>query len=200
MYAAGDFVFYPKGGVFQIASLSEKIIATQNIPFFDLISNDGKTKISIPKQNIERVGVRALLTPDELTAALEEWAPDSKIQKLHHKNRKNRFEIFRQSGIFDEIGIVIVTIHKLISITKATFEEKRIYEQVRKRLVDEIAIIKELDSKEAEKFLLAELDQAILREEKSSDPDDELETEGTSASETTVESETTTASAEGQDD
>jgi len=172
MYSKGDFVFYPKGGVFQISELSEKEIANRKISFFDLVSSDGKTKISIPEQNISRVGVRALLTKDELHQALEQWAPDAKIQKLHHKNRKNRFEFFRQSGDFNEMGVVIVTIHKLISINKATFEEKRIYEQVRKRLVDEISIILKLDSKKAEQFLTDELDKAILREEKSNDLED----------------------------
>ena len=172
MYAQGDFVFYPKGGVFQIARLSEKKISNRELLFFDLVSSDGKTKISIPKQNIERVGVRALLTCAELTDALEQWAPDAKIQKLHHKNRKNRFEIFRQSGDFNEMGVVIVTIHKLISLGKATFEEKRIYEQVRKRLVDEIGIILDLESKASEDYLLQELDKAILREEKTNDLED----------------------------
>lgn len=174
MYAKGDFVFYPKGGVFKIECLSEKKIANREIPFFDLISNDGKTKISIPEQNIKRVGVRALLSKDELELALELWAPDSKIQKLHHKNRKNRFEIFRQSGDFNEMGVVIVTIHKLINIGKATFEEKRIYEQVRKRIVDEISIILVKETKEAEKFLISELNTAIEREDRATIDDTDL--------------------------
>ncbi|PIE91309.1 MAG: hypothetical protein CR997_01650 [Acidobacteria bacterium] len=168
MFAEGDYVFYPKGGVFQIESLSEKKIANRRISCFDLVSSDGKTKISIPTQNIKRVGVRALLSTDQLDSSLEQWAPDPHIQKLHHKNRKNRFELFRQSGKFSEMGVVIVTIHKLISIGKATFEEKRIYEQVRKRIVDEISITKEMSNSEGEEFLMSELDQAILREGKSS--------------------------------
>jgi RNA polymerase-interacting CarD/CdnL/TRCF family regulator len=112
---------------------------------------------------MERVGVRSLLEPEEMETVMGEWAPDTKIQKLHHKNRKNRFELLRQSGDFRDMGTVLVTIHKLMKVTKATFEEKRMYDQVRKRLTDEISIVKGFEREKAEHFLTQELDKAIER-------------------------------------
>ena len=164
MYKPGDHVFYPKGGVFVIEKDCEKSIGGRNIAFFDLISSDNKTKISIPKANVERVGVRKLVTDKEFEDHLEIWAPDLKISKLHHKNRKSRFETLRQTGSFTDMGNVIVTIHYLIHKTKATFEEKRMYDQIRKRLVNEIEIVKEIDAVKAESLLGDALDLAITRE------------------------------------
>ena len=164
MYKPGDHVFYPKGGVFVIERESEKTIAGTRISFFDLISSDTKTKISIPKENVDRVGVRKLITEKELEKHLDGWAPDLKISKLHHKNRKSRFETLRQTGSFSDMGNVIVTIHYLINKTKATFEEKRMYDQIRKRLVNEIEIIKALDAPKADNLLEGALDVAITRE------------------------------------
>ncbi len=142
MYKPGDHVFYPKGGVFVIESETEKKIAGKSISFFDLLSAGAKTKISIPKMNVSGVGVRKLISGPELEAQMDVWAPDIKISKLHHKNRKSRFETMRQTGIFTDMGSVIVTIHYLINKAKATFEEKRMYDQIRKRMIDEIEIIK----------------------------------------------------------
>ena len=164
MYKPGDHVFYPKGGVFVIEKESEKKISGQSITFFDLISSDHKTKISIPITNVDRVGVRKLVTSKELEYHMEAWVPDIKISKLHHKNRKSRFELLRQTGNFTDMGSVIVTIHYLINKTKATFEEKRMYDQIRKRIVNEIEIIKDFDAKKADALLEGALNIAITRE------------------------------------
>jgi len=181
MYKPGDHVFYPKGGVFVIERESEKTIAGKRISFFDLISSDTKTKISIPKENVDRVGVRKLISDKELEKHLDEWAPDLKISKLHHKNRKSRFETLRQTGNFSDMGNVIVTIHYLINKTKATFEEKRMYDQIRKRLVNEIQIIKALDGPKAENLLEGALDVAITREPVA-EPEDAVTEEAVTAS------------------
>lgn len=163
MFCTGDHVFYPKGGVFKVETKAEKEILGRNIPFYDLISFDGKTKISIPERNVGRVGVRGLLSPNELQDALETFTPDLKLTKMHHKNRKSKFEVLRQTGKFNDMGIVIATIHSLIQKTKATFEEKRMYDQIRKRLVDEISIVKELRPESAEKLLHEFLNLSLSR-------------------------------------
>lgn len=185
MYKTGDHVFYPKGGVFVIETQSDKTIAGRKIRFFDLKSCDGKTKISIPIENVERVGVRPLVSTSQLEECRNSWAPDLKISKLHHKNRKSRFEGMRQSGNFVDMGKVVVTIHHLIKKTKATFEEKRMYDQIRKRLVDEIEIVNNWSTGEADDLLTAILDEAIKRKppnnEEPESPDaihaDSIETE-----------------------
>jgi len=164
MYEKGDYVFYPKGGVFIIEKETEKKIGGQSMSFFDLISRDTKTKISIPKANVDRVGVRMLVTNEELEEHMEAWVPDIRTSKLHHKNRKSRFEQMRQTGSFTDIGSVIVTIHYLINKAKATFEEKRMYDQIRKRLVNEIEIVKDMDPVKSESLLGGALDVAITRE------------------------------------
>ncbi len=180
MYKPGDHVFYPKGGVFIIEKESDKQIAGRNISFFDLISNDGKTKISIPKTNVTRVGVRKLVSSKELEQHMKRWLPDLKISKLHHKNRKSRFETLRQTGAFGDMTKVMVTIHYLVNKTKATFEEKRMYDQIRKRIVDEIEIVKGLPNPKASNMLQEALDAAITRKR----PDDEDEGEGEGAGST----------------
>ena len=163
MYKAGDHVFYPKGGVFVIQKECLKKIGGNKVAFYDLLSSDGKTKISIPTANVERVGVRKLVSPRELNDHIASWVPDIKISKLHHKNRKSRFETLRQTGNFEDMSIVAVTIHYLVNKTKATFEEKRMYDQIRKRLINEIQIVRDCTESRAEAILLDALDQAILR-------------------------------------
>jgi len=163
MYKPGDHVFYPKGGVFVIEKECDKQIAGRSISFFDLISNDGKTKISIPKTNVSRVGVRKLVSSKELEQHMKRWSPDLKISKLHHKNRKSRFETLRQTGSFTDMSKVMVTIHYLVNKTKATFEEKRMYDQIRKRIVDEIEIVKGWTNPKAATMLQEALDAAIKR-------------------------------------
>ena len=172
MFKAGDHVFYPKGGVFVIEKECDKKIGGQKISFFDLISNDKKTRISIPTSNVERVGVRRLVSLPELQSQLDEWAPDLKISKLHHKNRKSRFETLRQTGNFFDMGIVVVTIHYLINKAKATFEEKRMYDQIRKRMVNEIEIVRGWSGSRAEAHFQETLDLAITREPIQSIDDD----------------------------
>ena len=174
MYKIGDHVFYPKGGVFVIEKESQKKVGEHELAFFDLVSSDGKTRISIPRKNVSRVGVRVLISPTDLNEQMSNWVPDLKISKLHHKNRKSRFETLRQTGEFSDMGIVVVTIHYLINKNKATFEEKRMYDQIRKRMVNEIEIVREWSETRAEALLVEMLDEAILREPAKTD---ELDTE-----------------------
>jgi RNA polymerase-interacting CarD/CdnL/TRCF family regulator len=163
MFQAGDHVFYPKGGVFKIEKESNKSIAGRDIAFLDLVSCDTKTKISIPKANLERVGVRRLVLKNELDGSMATWVPDLKISKLHHKNRKSRFETLRKTGSFSDMGSVVTTIHHLIQTTKATFEERRMYDQIRKRLVDEVAIVRDLKAEMADVLIQETLNTAITR-------------------------------------
>lgn len=163
MYKTGDHVFYPKGGVFVVEKESDKKIGEHNVSFYDLVSNDGKTRISIPRANVERVGVRRLLSAPELQSQMSDWIPDLKISKLHHKNRKSRFEALRQTGDFKDMGTVVVTIHYLINKMKATFEEKRMYDQIRKRMINEIGIVQGWSENRAEANFQESLDQAIVR-------------------------------------
>lgn len=163
MLAPGDHVFYPKGGVFVIEKQADRSMGGRKIHFLDLVSFDGKTKISIPRQNVSRVGVRSLLTLQELDKAMRSFLPDHQLMKLHHKNRKSKFELLRQTGNFEDMGMVVSTIHNLIHRTKATFEEKRIYDQTRKRLADEIAIVKDIHPEKAAKLLNEYLNLAISK-------------------------------------
>jgi RNA polymerase-interacting CarD/CdnL/TRCF family regulator len=176
--------------VFVIERESQKDIAGHSISFFDLISSDAKTRISIPKANVDRVGVRKLVTEQEFDRQVDCWIPDIKISKLHHKNRKSRFETMRQTGTFNEMGSVIVTIHYLINKTKATFEEKRMYDQIRKRLVNEIEIIKAMNPATAETLLQGALDVAIKRRPPK---DEESEDEAAEAASITADSTGTSA-------
>lgn len=179
MYKAGDHVFYPKGGVFVIEKECDKKIGGNKITFYDLLSSDGKTKISIPTANVERVGVRKLVSPRELNQHIISWVPDIKISKLHHKNRKSRFETLRQTGNFEDMSIVVVTIHYLVHKGKATFEEKRMYDQIRKRLINEIQIVRDCTESRAEAILLDALDQAVLRKppkEEETEPEEQQAT------------------------
>ena len=177
MYKAGDHVFYPKGGVFVIEKECDKKIGGNKITFYDLLSSDGKTKISIPTANVERVGVRKLVSPRELNQHIASWVPDIKVSKLHHKNRKSRFETLRQTGNFEDMSIVVVTIHYLVHISKATFEEKRMYDQIRKRLINEVQIVRDCTESRAEAILLDALDQAVLRKPPKEEEEEETEAE-----------------------
>lgn len=173
MYKTGDHVFYPKGGVFVVEKECDKKIGDHSVAFYDLVSNDGKTRISIPRANVDRVGVRHLLSATELQSQMEDWAPDLKISKLHHKNRKSRFEALRQTGDFKDMGTVVVTIHFLINKLKATFEEKRMYDQIRKRMINEIGIVRGWSESRAEANYQESLDLAILRKVPQNLDDDE---------------------------
>ena len=172
MYKTGDHVFYPKGGVFVVEKESDKKIGGHNVSFYDLVSNDGKTRISIPRANVDRVGVRRLLSVPELQTEMDDWSPDLKISKLHHKNRKSRFEALRQTGDFKDMGTVVVTIHYLINKMKATFEEKRMYDQIRKRMINEIGIVHGWSENRAEANFQESLDQAIVRKAPASHDED----------------------------
>ena len=79
------------------------------------------------------------------------------------------------------MSIVVVTIHYLVHKSKATFEEKRMYDQIRKRLVNEIQIVRDCTESRAEAILLDALDQAVLRkppkeEEEEGEPEEQQAT------------------------
>ncbi len=161
MYKEGDYVFYPKGGIFVIDQETEKTIGGNSIAFFDLIAEDGKTKISIPKANVDRVGLRHLVTAKQLDDHLNAIGPDPDILELHHKERKARFAVLRETGNFKEMATVVFTIFQLIQNTSATTEEKRIYEQIRERVVHEIQIVRGVTTKQAAKYLNSVMEESV---------------------------------------
>lgn len=161
MYKEGEHVFYPKGGIFVIDKECEKTIGGNAIPFYDLVAEDGKTKISIPVANVDRVGLRHLVTPEQLEDYMKALAPDPEILELHHKERKARFAVLRETGNFEEMARVVFTIFQLIKSTSATTEEKRIYEQIRERVVHEIQIVRDVSEAQAIKDLIATMETRV---------------------------------------
>jgi len=162
MYNEGDHVFYPKGGIFIVEKECNKTIGGNPVAFYDLVAEDGKTKISIPVSNVDRVGLRHLITSEQLDGYLEVLGPDLDVLELHHKERKARFAVLRETGDFEKMATVVFTVFQLIKNTSATTEEKRIYEQIRERVVHEIQIVRNVSQAQATKDLVSTMEQRLV--------------------------------------
>lgn len=141
MFKVGDLAVYPAHGVGVIESYKKTVIAGQEQSFLVMTILDNSMTIMIPKDNVEKVGLRKIIAPekvDELFNILTE-----KEVIIEGKPWNKRFREYSErikTGVPTEIAGVLRELVALKSEKGLSFGERKMFENVKSLLTREISI------------------------------------------------------------
>ena len=162
-FKVGQKVVYPNHGVSMVEKIEQTSIGGLDEMFYHLRLFSNESKVMIPQDNLDLVGLRALNPPKairDLFKILQDGNVDTyKDWKGRYKQNLDKMK----TGDLEEVAKVLKNL-RLVSTKKSlSFREKKMYERAKYFIVSEVAHVQNLDEEKAEKKVEKALETTIQK-------------------------------------
>jgi CarD family transcriptional regulator len=143
----GARVFYPAHGVADVVGVEERNFGSSPQLFFTLELVDGN-KVLLPVHNVERAGVRDLVSVSTARELLEEVARAPELDDTPRRQRVAEYKEGLRTGAADRYTAILQDLLHRSRAGKLAADEKRVLEEARGYFVTEIGAVLELSTDE----------------------------------------------------
>jgi CarD family transcriptional regulator len=149
-FRIGQKVVYPTHGVCKIEKIEPTQIAGLDQVFYHLRLLSNNSKVMVPKENLELVGLRPLCPTSEIRSLftiLRNGDIDTyKDWKGRYKQNLDKMK----TGHLKEVARVLKNLRLVSSKKSLSFREKKMYERAKYFIVSEVAHVKKIDEDRAD--------------------------------------------------
>ncbi len=151
-FRIGDKVVYPSQGVSVVESISDEVLAGQAMRCYNLRLLTTNSKVMVPVDNSDRVGLRPLAAPSQVERIMgrlkRKDAEDEDDWKDRYRANLDRIK----TGELEEIVDVLLCLTNVASRKTLSFRERKMFDHARQLLVYEVAEVegRSVDEVEAE--------------------------------------------------
>lgn len=149
MFNIGDKVVYPMHGAGVIESIEEREILGERRKYYIMKMPIGDMKVMIPLDQMEDIGIRKVIDPEEVENVLEVLSSD--LTKMHqnwnHRYRANMDML--KSGDIYEIAEVVRNLTLMDKEKGLSTGERKMLSNARQILISEIVLVAEISEEEA---------------------------------------------------
>jgi len=173
LFEVGQKVVYPNHGVSIVESIDETTIdESEKTTFFflRLLSND--SKVMVPEENLDLVGLRPLGKPKDIKA-LFSLLEDGKIET--YKDWKGRYKQNldkMKTGDLMEVAEVLKNLRLVSEKKSLSFREKKMFEKAKYFIVSEIDHVRKISEDEALKKVEKALETSLAKRAKKKKEED----------------------------
>ena len=149
----GDKAVYPGHGVGQVTSIEEKNIMGNNLTFYSIEIIESGTKIMIPKNRIQTIGVRPVISKKEAQKVITILLEKIEGKKIAEKNWQKRHQSYMdkiKTGSIYEIAEVIRDLNSIKEGKELSYGEKRMMDKAKNMVLSELSIT--IDKKDLQMF------------------------------------------------
>jgi CarD family transcriptional regulator len=151
MFKIGDVVVYPGCGIGRILSIEEKVIEGKTFKTYIFKLLDSETEFFIPLDSIHRIGLRPIISREEVERVYQILAQDE--VHLPNGNWNKRYKEYTEKLKSGDIFVLATLLRELSEIAKTkplSFGEKKIFERAKELLVKELSFCEDCTSEEIE--------------------------------------------------
>ncbi|MBL8679434.1 MAG: CarD family transcriptional regulator [Myxococcales bacterium] len=140
-FKVGDKAVYPAQGVTEVVSIEERDIAGSRQRFYVLRILDSDKRIMVPVKNATAVGLRSIVSEDEVLEIFEILRERNVAFDNQTWNRRYRgfMDKIKTGSIYD-VAEVLRDLYRLKVEKSLSFGERRMLETARALIVKEIAV------------------------------------------------------------
>ena len=150
-FKVGQKVVYPNHGVSIVEKIEPTELDGQEQTFYHLRLFSNESKVMVPKENLDLVGLRPLNAQSEIKSLFTILRNDTFETYKDWKGRYKQNLDKMKTGDLDEVAKVLKNL-RLVSTKKSlSFREKKMYERAKYFIVSEVAHVRKIDENEAEK-------------------------------------------------
>jgi len=162
-FKVGQKVVYPNHGVSVIEKIEGASLGGAQHTFYHLRLFSNESKVMVPKENLDLVGLRPLNAQAEITALFRvlrnEVFETYKDWKGRYKQNLDKMK----TGDLPEVAKVLKNLELVSSKKSLSFREKKMYERAKYFIVSEVAHVKGIKEAEAEKQVDKALAQGMAK-------------------------------------
>lgn len=157
-FAVDQRVVYPSQGVGQVKEIFDKKVGDSTVKYYKIYLEVSDMVVMIPVANAGMIGIRPIVCAEDAEKALEllgeEIEPVTSDWKLRYQMN---LDLLKKGSIFDIVSIVRTLYHRS-KVKELPILERKLYDNAKKLLEDEIAFALGKPSKEIEAMLHAKLE------------------------------------------
>lgn len=153
MYAIGDKIVYPMHGAGVIEKIEEKEILGELRRYYVLSVPCGDMKIMIPVDTSDEIGVRNIISAEEIKTVLTVLASAS-TEMPNNWNRRYRENMEKlKTGNAVEVAEVVRNLTRTDREKKLSTGEKKMLTNARQILLSEVALAGDMDTARADNLI-----------------------------------------------
>jgi CarD family transcriptional regulator len=153
MYNIGDKIVYPMHGAGIIEQIEQKVILGERREYYVLRVPCGDMKIMIPVDKSDDIGVRAVITPEEMEEVLAILRGDSSEMSTNWNRRYRENTEKLKTGDAREVAEVVRNLLRTDREKTLSTGEKKMLSSARQILVSEMILASDMDPAEADKLI-----------------------------------------------
>jgi len=153
MFSIGDKIVYPMHGAGVIKNIESKEILGKKKSYFIMKMPIGEMKVMVPVDNIEEVGIREVISKEEMEEVITVLKGD-KTKMPKNWNRRYRANMDKiKSGDIIEIATVVRNLMLLDVDKPLSTGERKMLNDANQMLVSEIVLVCDYTIEETEDFI-----------------------------------------------
>ena len=153
MYQEGDKILYPMHGAGIIKLIEKREILGSVKEYYILHVPCGDMKVMIPVDNCDAIGVRPIVTEEEIQKAIEILRQES-TQMTGNWNKRYRENMEKiKTGNIELVAEIVRNLTRIDRENRLSAGEKKMLTNVRKILQSEIMLVCNIDETEARRII-----------------------------------------------
>jgi len=153
MFVIGDRIVYPMHGAGVIEEIEEKKILGEVRRYYILRVPCGDMKIMIPIDSSEEIGIRGIISPEEMAVVLEFLGEES-TEMSSNWNRRYRENMEKlKTGDIHNVAEVVRNLMRTDKGKKLSTGEKKMLSNAKQILVSEMILVNSIDQETAMKII-----------------------------------------------
>lgn len=151
MFTTGDMAVYPAHGVGVIEAIKTQSIGGIDQTFYVMKILDNDMTIMIPTSNSSNVGLRAIISSDEVQQVLDILMErDIKISaQTWNRRYRDYMEKIKTGSVF-EVAVVLRDLYLLSDDKELSYGERKMMDTAKSLLVKEISLARKEDEQDVE--------------------------------------------------
>lgn len=137
--SVGDRLVYPNQGLCTVTEIKTEEIAGQKLTFVSLVIIETGAKVKVPKEKLEKNGVRRVSTADDVKKVVDYLKSDSERASLDWKKRARENTARLSEGGLLGLAEVVKGLQVLSELRPLPPKERELYNDARHLFVDELS-------------------------------------------------------------
>jgi CarD family transcriptional regulator len=153
MFVIGDRIVYPMHGAGIIEQIEEKQILGEVRKYYILKVPCGDMKIMIPTESSQEIGIRAVISADEIGGVIRVLSAESSEMSSNWNRRyRENMEKLKTGDIY-HVAEVVRNLMRTDKEKKLSTGEKKMLSNAKQILISEIILVKDIDHDTAERII-----------------------------------------------
>ena len=151
-------IVYPSQGVGKITEIFEKIFRGTPMMYYKIYIEASDMIVMVPVEKAEELGIRSIVSSEEAEQALNSLSDDFEPITSDWKLRYQMNLDLLKKGTIADIAAIVRCLYNRSKVKELPILERKLYDQAKKLLEDEISIAMGIDVKEIESQIHTKLE------------------------------------------